>query len=318
MPSDIESYLADLRAQMADLDAALVQDALWDAEEHLRSEFDARRKADPGEEVGAALAAVIEGYGGVGEIAAAYREAESERVSIPASTAAARSDVPWATKLFGVLWDGRTWFTFAYLFLAFGTGIGYFTIVVTGLSLSVGFAVLIIGVPFMLGFLGLVRALSLLEGRIVEVLLGVRMPRRTPPGPGETGLVARVVFWLKDRRTWTTMLYMVLQLPLGVTYFALMVTGLSLGSGLVAAAVAQAITGRTYIQLGGNAEFLAEPWALPMLVLAGVVIFMGTVHLVRLIGRVHGAYAKALLVLWGLPAEAGASGGLVAGAGARR
>jgi hypothetical protein len=38
--------------------------------------------------------------------------------------------------------------------------------------------VLIIGIPFAILFLGSVRVLSLVEGRIVETMLGERMPRR--------------------------------------------------------------------------------------------------------------------------------------------
>ena len=44
--------------------------------------------------------------------------------------------------------------------------------------MSAGLAVLIIGIPFVILFFGSVRVLSLVEGRIVEVMLGERMPRR--------------------------------------------------------------------------------------------------------------------------------------------
>ena len=40
----------------------------------------------------------------------------------------------------------------------------------------------------------------------------------------------RIKSWLTDYRTWTTMLYMVLQLPLGIVYFTVMVTALSLSA----------------------------------------------------------------------------------------
>ena len=59
--------------------------------------------------------------------------------------------------------------------LALATGIFYFTWVVAGVSMSAGFAVLIIGVPFVILYFGSVRVLSLVEGRLVEVMLGERM-----------------------------------------------------------------------------------------------------------------------------------------------
>ena len=64
------------------------------------------------------------------------------------------------------------------MLLALATGIFYFTWVVTGVSMSAGLAVLIIGIPFVILYFGSVRLLSLVEGRIVEVMLGERMPRR--------------------------------------------------------------------------------------------------------------------------------------------
>ena len=63
------------------------------------------------------------------------------------------------------------------MILSLATGIAYFTIVVTGLSTAAGLLVLVIGIPFLLLVLGVVRALALFEGRLVEVLLGTRMPR---------------------------------------------------------------------------------------------------------------------------------------------
>ena len=114
-----------------------------------------------------------------------------------------------------------------YMLLSLATGIIYFTIVVTGFSLSLGMAILIIGIPIMLLFLAVVRAVSLAEGRLVEALLGERMPRRPALSPSESGIFKRIKWWLTDYRTWTTMVYMVLMLPLGVIYFSTIVIALS-------------------------------------------------------------------------------------------
>ena len=61
---------------------------------------------------------------------------------------------------------------------ALATGILYFTFAITGSMMSIGLAILIIGIPFFLLFIGTARLLALAEGRIVESLLGTRMPRR--------------------------------------------------------------------------------------------------------------------------------------------
>jgi len=58
-------------------------------------------------------------------------------------------------------------------------GIIYFTWTVTGISLSLGLLILIIGIPIAGVFILSTRGIALLEGRMVEALLGIRM--RTVP-----------------------------------------------------------------------------------------------------------------------------------------
>lgn len=65
------------------------------------------------------------------------------------------------------------------MIISMATGIAYFTWAVTGFSVSAGLIVLIIGVPLTWLFFLSFRGIALVEGRIVEALLGVRMPRRT-------------------------------------------------------------------------------------------------------------------------------------------
>ena len=72
---------------------------------------------------------------------------------------------------------------------------------------------------------GITHVISLGEGRLLEAVSGERMPRR-PVHPGEAeGLVARIGAMLKDSRTWTTIIYLLVMLPLGTFYFVIAVTG---------------------------------------------------------------------------------------------
>lgn len=282
----IEEYLARLRAELAGADPAIVQDAVYDAEEYLRSEVADETDAD-------AFASAVERYGAPDEVAAAYRDAE--RVSAPKLARPGRPDRGPLARFFGVLADPAAYGSLFYLLLSLATGIAYFTVVVTGVSLSLGLAVLIVGVPFMLLFLAVVRAISLVEGRMVEALLGVRMPRRPHRMAPTGGIVERIKGWLTDARTWTTMLYMLLQLPLGITYFSVVVTLLATSVGLVV----QPVLGLFLdvpIAVNGDYSYYLQPWAIPLVMVGGVVLFVATMHLARLAGRGHAAYAKAVLV----------------------
>jgi len=326
---DIDTYLRELQAALAGADPALVQDALFDAEEHLQAELAAveASRSTSVEEAEARFATVVEGYGTPEEVAAAYMETPSEvgrgavgsaptgvgaTATLPvASLAGDAAGVPrtvtveptpataqkgvW-TRFFGVVADPGVYRALLYMILSLATGIAYFTIVVMGLSLSGGLIILVIGLPFLLLFLGVVRGMSLFEGRLVELLLGTRMPRRPRAEPHGAGFVQRMWFWLKDGRTWVAMIYMVLQLPLGIVYFTVAVTGFSVGVYGIALPFVQLALGQTYLNYGVSSEFLFRAWEMPLSVIGGALLLVIWLHLIRGIGRAHAAYAKGMLV----------------------
>ncbi|MDZ4180799.1 MAG: sensor domain-containing protein [Coriobacteriia bacterium] len=289
MDKTVEGYLAQLRSALAGQDPALVQDAIYDAEEHLRNAL--AEAADAPD----AFDAIVEAYGTPEEIGASYRESEiTVAAALRNPVSSVRSGNPIA-RFFGVLVDPAAWGALFYMVLSLATGIAYFTIVVTGLSMTAGLAVLIVGIPFALLFLAVVRAVSFVEGRIVEGLLGERMPRRPRTVGQSGGVIERIKDWLVDYRTWTTMLYMGLQLVLGIIYFTVVVTAVAVCASLIALPFVQAATGQPFIMFGGT-SYLIEPWAFPLFVIAGLLGAVITLWIARGVGALHGSYAKALLV----------------------
>ncbi|MGV8959505.1 MAG: sensor domain-containing protein [Stenotrophomonas sp.] len=313
LPTTIAEYLAQLRAALVGADPAMIQDALYDAEEYLRSELadqDGKSEAE-------VIAGVAGSYGAPEEVAEIYRETEitvnrALRGPSPARRAApvfaaapdasgappatARPRSAWA-QFFGVVQDPHAYGALFYMLLSLATGIFFFTWVVTGLSLSLGLLILIIGIPVLLLFLGSVRVLSLVEGRLIETMLGVRMPRRpTYTDKSQSGM-ARIGAMFTDGRTWSTMLYFLLMLPLGIVYFTVATTLLSLSLGLVFAPLGHLIHGDLFgIWVSGHNLFNSAPWLWPVFVAIGVMLLFVTLHLARGIGKVHGMMAKHLLV----------------------
>jgi len=285
----IEQYLTDLRTALADADPALVQDALYDAEEHLRAEM-----AEAGDDAETRWAEIVEGYGTPEEVAQAYRETE---VTVARALKAPAPVRPRGAlgRFFGVVVDPSAWGALFYLLFALATGIFYFTFVAVMLPLSIGLIPIFVGVPLLLAFFASVRAISLAEGRLVEALLGVRMPRRPRSVLQQGDWTTRVKHWFTDGRTWTTLLYMVLQLVLGIVYFTIVVTAVTLASTLVAWPVIQLLEADPIIQLNGYG-YMLQPWATPLVVAAGLLGYVLTLHVVRLIGKGHAVYAKAMLV----------------------
>ncbi|MFC1544409.1 sensor domain-containing protein [Gemmatimonadota bacterium] len=306
MSMTIDEYIEALREALRGSDPALIQDALYDAEEFLRSEIEASTEED----AETAIAHAVERYGSPEEVASAYRDADvtpgphppvsprsgSDQAPVASrSVPAVASGISGLHPFFGVVADPQAWAALFYMLLSMVTGIIYFTWAITGISLSVGLIILIIGIPFILLFLASTRALSLVEGWIVEALLGVRMPRRPRISTGEVGMLERIKYWLSDYRTWTTLLYMVLMLPLGVIYFSVAITLLALGLALMASPVIQLATDYPFIHFDGYSYYV-ELWMFPFVLVLGALIILLTLHLARGVGKVHGGMAKVLLV----------------------
>ncbi len=301
LPTNIPDYLEHLRRSLAGADPALIQDALYDAEEYLRSEM----AENPSMSEAAVIAQVASSYGAPDEVADIYRDTEV-KVQAALRTPPTRPRRSLAGRFFGVIAEPRTYAALFYMLLSLATGIFYFAWVVTGLSLSVCLAILIVGIPFAILFFGSVRMLSLLEGRIVEVLLGERMPRRPLYTSHGKPWMARIGEMFVDPRTWTTLLYMLLRLPLGAFYFMITISLLSMSLGLIVAPLAVLLGWAKanadysgWILLGvenGVVGTSMDYMALPLVFATGVVLLFATLHLVRGIGYLHGQFAKHLLV----------------------
>ncbi len=291
LPATIPEYLEQLRRSLAGADPALVQDALYDAEEYLRSEL----AENPGRSEAEVIAAVAGSYGAPDEVADIYRDTEV-KVQTALRPPAPPPRKSALGRFFGVIAEPRTYASLFYMLLALATGIFYFTWVVTGISLSLGLAVLIIGIPFLILYFGSVRILSLVEGRIVEVMLGERMPRRPLYSTRGRPWMERIKELFTDPRIWGTQLYFLLMLPLGILYFTIVVTGLSLSLSLIAAPFALLFGFGSHWFIDDNLVLDVDAWAWPLAMLAGVVLLFLTLHLARAIGMLHGQLAKHMLV----------------------
>jgi len=295
-PRTVEQYLDALRQALRGADPALIQDALYDAEEHLRAEL----AQHPADAEGDMLARIVTSYGAPEEVAEAYLANEATiqkalRTPLPRPRSSALG------RFFGIYADPRAYLSLLYLLLTLVTGIVYFTFAVTGLSLSIGLAILIIGVPFFLVFIGVSRVIALAEGRLVESMLGTRMPRRPRYPDRETPLLQRIGEMLKDPRTWGTLLYQLLMLPLGVFYFTFAVVGIIVSLATFLAPIVVLLYHAGLVQIDGTVES-PHPALLPLVSILGLLLLTITMHLARGLGYLHGQLAKTLLVSARAPA----------------
>jgi hypothetical protein len=292
MFNTIEEYLEALKSEMKDADPALVQDAQADAREHLSTALAVARESNAELNEAVALKTIVDEYGTPEETASAYREVE--RRTSPTIKAAGKPR-SLLRRFFDIYEDPKAWGSLLYMLISLVTGIVYFTWVVTGLSLSLSLAIFIFGLVFAIFFIFSLRGLALLEGRLVESLLGVRMPRRPLFIQKGTTWFEGLKTNLMDKHVWLALVYLFLQMPLGIIYFTLTVTLFSLSIGLMAAPLLQLIM-RFPIITVGTVRYFLPVWLLPVFLLTGFLLWTVTMHIGKLIGTWHGRYAKWMLV----------------------
>jgi uncharacterized membrane protein len=294
MINSIDEYLRQLKEELTNCDRATVQDALSDAEEYLRNAVENLRETQPGVSEESAFPSIVEEYGTPSEIAEAYRKIEA-RTSPSLITRTRRDKPSFINRFLGVVIDPRAWGALLYLLFSLVTGILYFTWTITGVSLSLGLLVLVIGIPIAGLFILSTRGLALLEGRMVEALLGIRMPHRPLFSKKDQGLWGKFKSLITDKYTWFSIVYMMLQLPLGIIYFSVFVT-------LFAVSLYMTVTPILELGLGlplftnNGAQYYFNGWVMPVVVIGGILLFVATMHLAKVTGNMHGKMAKAMLV----------------------
>src|SRR5471030_3288340 len=126
-PRSIDQYLRQLREELVGADAALIQDALYDAEEYLRAEV----AAHPDKSEADVLELIASTYGAPDEVANAYRDTEAK---VKAAMAPPRKIAKTGVgAFFGVFLDSRAYTSLFLMLLSLATGVIYFTFAVTGL-----------------------------------------------------------------------------------------------------------------------------------------------------------------------------------------
>jgi uncharacterized membrane protein len=295
IPRTIAEYLDQLRAALHGADPALIQDALYDAEEHLRGEL----RDNPGKSEAEVIAKIVGSYGAPEEVAEIYIDKEAQVQQAfrsppppPRETALGR--------FFAVGADAQAYAGLFYMLLSLATGIFYFTWTVAGLALSVGLSPLIVGILFALLFFGTTRVLAQVESRIIETMLGERMPRRPIYAPPNQSIWRRIGAMLTDPRTWSTLLYFVLMLPLGIAYFTTAIVGIVLSLSFIFVSLFRlfAWVGLLPWSFASHINTGIVPGiiATPVLFVLGIALLFGLLHLARGVAKFQGGLAKGLLV----------------------
>lgn len=315
----IKQYLKELTHALKGLDPALIADALDDAEEHLElavEEYVTSEKKDKKE----ALKIAIEEYGSPLDIAEEYRRLESEKVE-EVMTKKKRS---LFYQIVGVYVEPKTYLNLTYLLLQFPLGFIYFSYLAVAALATAVLVITLIGIPLGILFLFSIFALSWFHGRMSETFLGIRMPkkkrklmtRETTRQKMDSVLndvknlraFTSTPTWQKmkriltDPRLYTSALYLVLVFPLGIVYFAGIVTLFSAGITLIVSPITDVLSVPLVVELFegtwghfGLAWFGTATYTMLYPTL-GLILLTGTLHLFNVVANLHGKMTKQLLV----------------------
>ena len=190
------------------------------------------------------------------------------------------------------IFDPLTYGRIGYLLVALPLGIIEFTFLVTAISVGVGTAITLVGIPILIGTIYAWRWLAQLERRLIGALTGVQIPSPYRPDPTGAGWSRKVYARLADPATWKDLIFLLLQLPLGIVAFAAATVVLGCAaSWLAAPAYYWAVPDGVDL---GLFQVDTLPGALALVPLGALLAFVG-IPALGLLGRDYGELAALLL-----------------------
>jgi hypothetical protein len=147
-------------------------------------------------------------------------------------------------------------------------GTAYFVWLVTGLSLGLGLAITIVGIPILTLVFATVRPLLAGERGMANALLDAGIPG-APVAPGGTGVLGRLKAYWTDSATWRGLAYLFARFPVGLATFTIAITAYGTAAALIAAPLLAPLDGDAWDVGVWRVDSVLEGFALvPLGVLA--------------------------------------------------
>ncbi len=200
-------------------------------------------------------------------------------------------------KLFVPYADWRTYLKVLQLASMAWLGIGYFIFLVVGFSVGGALIWTFPGVAILLVTILASRLIGDIEAKMVSAVTGMEI--RRPPWnlEGIEGWRSKLWARLIDPTTWTGIVYLFVQFPLGLAVFVAIVAGGSIAGMFVASPIIVLFTDEPITVLdGGSVEITVSTasealWLVPIGLLASLVL----VHFVLGASALHAAWARLML-----------------------
>ena len=201
-------------------------------------------------------------------------------------------DRSWAGRLFRPVVSPRTYLRAIHLFAMFPLGIAYFVSLVVAFAVGGALIWTIVGPIVLLATLYLSRWAGDIEAWAVRHVGPLEL--RRPPTGIERGLSFRSQVWTRliDPTTWTGLVYLFVQFPIGIVAFVgLVVIGAVSGSFIAAPFLLE--FGLHEIDLGF--KVFDEPGEAIILMPIGLATLFAGVHFVSIASALHASWARLML-----------------------
>ncbi len=214
----------------------------------------------------------------------------AQSVSVDVTTTHTLEPDSGIDRVFGPVVQARTYRSLLYLFISWPFGLMAFVAMITGLSVGVGTAIIIVGFLILALTLALGRLFGWMERSLVESLLDGQFKPRVAPAPPDPSRARRLPALLTDQRAWVSAVYFVVRFPLAVVGF---VASLLFLSSIVAIAAPLLYT---MLPITFMSERVTNSEEALVMSLFGCVLFLISVHMVNGLAAVSRRLALAMLL----------------------
>ena len=213
-------------------------------------------------------------------------------------------DRGWIGKILWPVVDPRTYLRALHMLLMFPLGHGYFVFLVVSLTLGVAMIWIIVGPVILLACLFITRWLGDLEAASTGYINGVAIRRPPSRLEGVSKLRSQVQVRLVDPTTWTGLVYLAIQWPIGVVAFASLVGAGATSVVFMLAPAIISFTGQPLelevvwpvaIVSGFGIATFETPFEALLLTPIGVLWFVFTTHLILVFSSLHCWWARLML-----------------------
>jgi len=205
----------------------------------------------------------------------------------------------WIRRFIEVVSRAQTYRSIGYLLLGLPLGTIWFTVLVTGASIGISLLVVaLLGVPVLWAMWYVSRACANIERGTANALLQQDLEFAPMTAAHRGNVWVRLRSMSGDRRRWREVAYLMLRFPAGIATFTAAITFLATPIAVAYSPIAARHGGnRPFGEWGQSSrieDIASSPWAW-LLIPVGVVLLVGSLHLLNALATTCGRWTKSWL-----------------------